>query len=278
MDLATNQQTDTVSAANSPEVQPQPTIRSRRPVLPFLTIAAFLALWQALSYWIDSDIIPGVHAIAGALWSEFLGPMWQDLWATMSVWVLGLFVASIVAIPLGLLIGLSHFWTESTKFVVEFVRPIPPIALLPLTVLILGTGPRMIVSLAIFASVWPLLYQAIGGVRDRDPTLTDTFRVYGMSKKQYFLLGVLPQSLPFVITGLKLSATIALVVTVATEIVAGGQGIGFRITQMSTAEQYPQMYALIIVAGMLGLLVTYLLRIASRTLLFWHESEREDSK
>jgi ABC-type nitrate/sulfonate/bicarbonate transport system permease component len=278
MDVAVKQQPDSVSVVSSTGVASQPGTFSWRLILPFITVGAFLALWQALSLWADTDIIPSVPAIAGALWTEFVGTMWQDLWITMGVWLAGLSVASILAIPLGLLVGLSRFWTESTKFLLEFVRPIPPIAILPLTILLLGTGPRMTVSLVIFASVWPLLYQAIGGVRDRDPVLTDTFRVYGMSRKQYFLLGVLPQSLPFVLTGLKISATIALVVTVATEIVAGGEGIGYRIAQMSTAELYPEMYALIIVAGLLGLVVTYLLRIASRTLLSWHESEREDSK
>lgn len=278
MDVAIDQQPTTAAVASRPEAHHKSRARSLRSILPLMTIGVFLALWQGLSLWVDADIIPSVIAIAGAFWSELFGPMWKDLWATMGVWVIGLSIAAILAIPLGLLIGLSRFWTDSTKFLVEFVRPIPPIAILPLAILLLGTGPRMTVSLTIFASIWPLLYQAIGGVRDRDPVLTDTFRVYGMSKTQYFLLGVLPQSLPFVITGLKISATIALVVTVATEIVAGGQGIGYRIVQMSTAELYPEMYALIIVAGLLGLVVTYLLRLASRTLLFWHESEREDSK
>jgi ABC-type nitrate/sulfonate/bicarbonate transport system permease component len=278
MDVAVHDRPATVpEVVHSQQRQKPSGSGALKPALPLIAVVCALALWQVMSYSAEAKIIPGVPAIAGAFWAELTGPMWSDLWATVGVWASGLLGAAIVAIPVGLLIGLSRFWTESTRFIIEFLRPIPPIAILPLAVLVLGTGPRMIVSLATFASIWPLLYQSIGGVRDRDPVLTDTFRVYGMSKWQYLLLGVFPQSLPFVITGLKISATIALVVTVATEIVAGGQGIGFRIAQMSTAELYPEMYALIVVAGLLGLVVTYLLRVASKQLLSWHASERADS-
>lgn len=248
--------------------------RVKRALLPLTSVILLLGIWQIASLQLQNAIFPGVGEIATALWSELFGPMWGDIGLTLGAAFGGLLIACIIAVPLGLLIGMSKFWTASTNFLIEFLRPIPPIALLPLAVLTLGIGSSMIVALVIFASIWPMLYQVIGGVKDRDPLLTDAFRVYGMTRKQYLLQGVVPQSLPFIITGLKISTTIALLVAVASEIVAGGQGLGFRISQMATAEAYPSMYALIVVAGLLGILVTQGLRILSSVALFWHESER----
>lgn len=248
--------------------------RVKRTALPLLSVAILIGGWQITSFLLQNPIFPSVGEIIGALGKEASGPMWSDVGITLGAAFSGLLIACIIAIPLGLLIGLSAFWTASTNFLIEFLRPIPPIALLPLAVLTLGIGSSMIIALVIFASIWPMLYQVIGGVKDRDPLLTDAFRVYGMSRRQYLLQGVVPQSLPFVITGLKISTTIALLVAVASEIVAGGQGLGFRISQMATAEAYPSMYALIVVAGLLGIVVTYALRALSGIALFWHESER----
>lgn len=245
-----------------------------RNLLPLLTVGFLLGIWQLLSVILQNPIFPGVGEILGALASEASGPMWSDVMTTLSSWFIGLVVACAIAVPLGLVIGLSKFWTASTSFLIEFLRPIPPIAILPLAVLLLGIGNSMIIALVIFASIWPMLYQVIGGINDRDPLMTDAFKVYGLNKRQYIFQGVIPQALPFVMTGLKISTTIALLVAVASEIIAGGQGLGFRISQMAVVEEYPGMYALIVVAGLLGILVTYGLRAISRITLFWHESER----
>ena len=108
----------------------------------------------------------------------------SSVWNTLQGWALGLGIATLISIPLGILLGASRLLYRALRGVIEFLRPIPSVALIPLAVLVYGTGLESKVFLAAFAATWPLLLQTIYGVQDVDPVATDTARSFGFSRAQ----------------------------------------------------------------------------------------------
>jgi ABC-type nitrate/sulfonate/bicarbonate transport system permease component len=186
--------------------------------------------------------------------------------------------ALVLALPLGIVVGSARPVYRSVRLLIDFLRPIPPVAVLPLAVLLYGTGTEMKVYLVAFSAFWPILFQTLYGVQDVDPVARDTVRAYGLGRFAQLWHVVLPSALPYIATGLRLAATIALVVTIATELIVGSQGLGFAINQVRYASDMPAMYALVLIAGMLGLLVSVALRAIERRVLRWHPSQRQEQR
>ena len=106
------------------------------------------------------------------------------LWVTLQACLIGLAIAALVAVPLGLVLGLTDIAHKATVAVIEFLRPIPSVALIPLAILIYGRGTEMKVALVVFACVWPMLFNTIYGIRRVDPVAADTARVFGLGRWQ----------------------------------------------------------------------------------------------
>jgi ABC-type nitrate/sulfonate/bicarbonate transport system permease component len=159
--------------------------------------------------------------------------------------------------------------------VIEFLRPIPSVALIPLAVLVYGTGLESKVFLAVYASFWPVLVQAIYGVQDIDPVAMDTAKSFGFSRLQRLVRVTLPSAAPYIATGLRISSAVSLVLVVTAELVIGAPGLGREINAARQGGATEEMYALIIVTGLLGWLVNVLFTQAERRALHWHPSHRE---
>lgn len=202
---------------------------------------------------------------------------WRSIWYTTHGWATGLALAASIAIPIGMALGASPIAYRSLKTVIEFLRPIPSVALIPLAVLLFGTGHSMKVFLTVFASVWPILFHTMYGVRDTDPTLRDTARVYQLSRFERACKIALPSAAPYIATGIRISSAIALILAVTAELVVGAAGIGRAIFMAQSAGAVHRMYALIVTAGMLGWSVNYLFYRGERFLLRRHPSHRGDS-
>jgi hypothetical protein len=131
-------------------------------------------------------------------------------------------------------------------------------------------------ALVAFAVFWPLVIQVCYGVRSLDPVVRDTTTVLQVKGPRKFLMVILPSAAPFIATGLRVAVAVALVVDIITELIGGGTGIGERILLAENAgpSDYPQMYAYIIVAGLLGILLAGAFTVAERYVLHWHESQR----
>src|SRR5262245_4012255 len=136
---------------------------------------------------------------------------WTAVGQTLEGWALGLGIAALIAIPLGMLIGSNAWVYRGLRPVIEFLRPIPSVALIPLAILIYGTGLQSAVFLAAFAATWPLLIQAIYGVRDLDPVQRDTAKAFRIRTKDRLLRVTLPGATPYIATGLRISSATALV-------------------------------------------------------------------
>ncbi|MBA2577975.1 MAG: ABC transporter permease [Euzebyaceae bacterium] len=246
--------------------------------LPWLTVLGVLASLEALSRSgaIPQDHLPAVTTVLTALGAELRNPtFWLRVWETVQAWGLGLAVAVVAGIPLGLAIGSNRLAYRIVRVLIEFVRPIPPVAVLPLAVLLFGTGVEMKVYLVAFAAFFPLLFQALYGVQDVDPVARDTARAYGLGPAGCFVWVTVPSALPYVATGLRLSAAIALIVTIATEIVVGSSGLGYAINEVRYASDIALMYGIILVTGVLGLAIAIVFRQLERRLLHWHASQRQ---
>jgi ABC-type nitrate/sulfonate/bicarbonate transport system permease component len=247
-------------------------------IAPSVAVICVLALWQLVVGigLLNQDHIPTMTATLSEL-GELLGEssFWSAVGSTLEGWALGLGIAAALAIPLGILIGSSPVVYRSVRFVVEFLRPIPSVALVPLAVLIYGVGLESKVFLAAFASFWPLFVQTLYGVQDVDPVATDTARSFGLGRFERLWRIKLPSAVPYIATGLRISSAVALILAVTAEIVIGSAGLGREINVARSSGAIELMYALIITTGLLGYLLNILTTQAERRVLHWHPSHRK---
>jgi ABC-type nitrate/sulfonate/bicarbonate transport system permease component len=200
---------------------------------------------------------------------------WTAVLQTLEGWALGLGIAALVAIPLGMLIGSNIVVYRGLRPIIEFLRPIPSVALIPLAILIYGTGMQSKVFLAAFAATWPLLIQTVYGVRDLDPVQRETAQSFRISRRDRFLRVSAPGALPYIATGLRISSATALVLVVTAELVIGAPGLGKAINAARAGGVPDLMYALTIATGLLGWGLNVLISQAEARVLHWHPSHRE---
>jgi ABC-type nitrate/sulfonate/bicarbonate transport system permease component len=147
--------------------------------------------------------------------------------------------------------------------------------MIPLAILFFGLGATMRISVISYAAFWPLLINTIYGVRAIDPLALDVARNFGITGAAALWRVTLPSALASIATGFRISATIALVVTITTELIAGNSGIGFYISQMEQANRLPEMYAGILLTGILGYLLNTLFVTLERRIVFWTPAARD---
>lgn len=195
---------------------------------------------------------------------------------TITAWAVGMAIAVGGGVPLGLLLGSVPVINTAVRAVVEFLRPIPSVALIPLVSLILGTGLRTEATLIVYAAAWPVLFNTIYGVRDVDPVARDTMRAFGFGRLSVLWRVSLPAAAPFIATGVRLAAGVALILAVGTEILSGfGSGLGtFIATAQQSIDGITDVLAGTVWAGALGLVINAVLVGGERRLFRWHH-ERE---
>ncbi len=245
---------------------------------PVVSVLAVLALFELLPRVgiVSARQLPPSSEILDTFVSQLSNSaFWGDVWQTLQGWALALAIAVAIAVPLGVLLGSSALLYRSLRFVIEFLRPIPSVALIPLVVLLYGTGLTSKVFLAAFGATWPLLIQVIYGVQDVDPVATDTGRMFGMNRFQRALRITLPSTLPYAATGLRIAATTALLLCVTGELVIGAPGLGHAIDLARTSAATTLMYAMILTTGLVGIAINVLFRRIERRALRWHPSQRE---
>ncbi|MBP6994594.1 MAG: ABC transporter permease subunit [Phycicoccus sp.] len=250
----------------------------RELLLGALGLVTILLVWQIASSTgaLSANAVPPPATVL----LTFAGLMinttfWSAVFATMSVAILGIVVVILIAVPMSMAIHRSFAVRESTWFIVEFLKPIPPVALIPLTILLWGPTKSVELFLVVFAALWPMLTQLGYGLREISGTALDVARVYRFTRAQRTVRIVVPSLTPFAMTGLRISVTMALVVAIVTEYIIGIPGLGAMLSTSQAAGRLDRMYALIVVMGLLGLALNGLLSLANRPLLFWHPSQRE---
>jgi ABC-type nitrate/sulfonate/bicarbonate transport system permease component len=227
---------------------------------------------------LPAEYFPPTSVIGQALVDEFgRTGFWQALTGTVSTWLVGLVIAVVAGIVLGILIGSVPVLRAATASTIEFLRPIPSVALLPLAIVLFSAPIRSILLLVVYASFWPVLIQVLHGVTDVDPVARETALSYRLSRWGRARYLVWPTTLPYAMTGIRLSASVALVLTITGELLIGGtKGIGEEIAVAQSSIAVPSMYALIVVSGLVGLAANLITRRAERVVLAWHPSVRRE--
>jgi NitT/TauT family transport system permease protein len=203
------------------------------------------------------------------------GDISSQVGVTLQVYTEGLGLALVLAIVLGILMGTYRGVYDAFRIVIEFMRPVPSVAMIPLAILFLGLGTQMRLAIVTYAAFWPLLISTLYGVRGIDPQALDVARNFGITGIRVLWRVTLPLALASIMTGVRVSSSIALVVTVTAELVAGNSGIGFYMSQMEQANQLPPMYAAIVLTGIMGYLLNVLWLQIDRRIVFWTPSQQE---
>jgi NitT/TauT family transport system permease protein len=245
-------------------------------------LAGFFLLWEGAVRLglIERVFLPTPTDVAARL-VDLLGQesFLRDVIATVLAWLIALALAVAVALPAGLLLGSVPSVRTATRVLIEFLRPIPPVALIPLIMMVLGSGPEAKITLAFYASVWPILFNIIYALDDIDPLLVETARSFGNGRLRVMATVALPHAAPFAFTGLRLSAAIALIVTVSTEYLAGSDlGVGaFIIDTASNIGAMDQVLAGTVVVGVIGFLVNGGLERLGRWVFRWSDTTRAEA-
>jgi NitT/TauT family transport system permease protein len=195
--------------------------------------------------------------------------------STLKAWALGLAIAVAGGVPAGLVLGSVPVLNTAVRAVVEFLRPIPSVALIPLVSLILGVGQTTEVTLIVYAAAWPVLFNTIYGLQDVDPVAKETMRTFGFGRLEVIWRVSLPSAAPFIATGIRLAAAVALILAVGTEILSGfGEGLGTFIAQaQQTVDGTKDVLAGTVWTGAIGLLVNLVLVQGERRLFRWHHAQ-----
>jgi NitT/TauT family transport system permease protein len=187
-------------------------------------------------------------------------------------------IAAIIMVPLGVLLGTSRSAERLATGLVEILRPVPAIALLPVAILALGIGPEMKIALAGYAALWPILVNTIGGVRDTDRTMIDAGRSFTWSKATIMRRIQLPSALPFIGSGARQSISVALVIVVTLELLGARSGIGAIIRDYSAGGRIDYVFAGILATALIGLGLHTLLAHGERRLMRWAPQYRKAAR
>jgi ABC-type nitrate/sulfonate/bicarbonate transport system permease component len=241
-----------------------------------LFAAAVLALAEGAVRLLDlSDSVAAPSKAAGALVGGLRdGTLSREIVTTLEVYVQGFALALAIGVVLGIAIGISRTIEDGTSVVVEFLRPIPAVALIPLAILWFGLGTPMLRFVVAYAAVWPILVHTVYGIRGVDRMLYDVAATSGVTGVARVVRVSVPAALPGIATGVRVSAALALVVCVTAEFFFGSQGVGAYMQAQQVGYRIPELYAAVLLTGLLGLAIDAVLRSTQRRALFWVGEER----
>ncbi len=256
--------------------------RGRRTRPPFnvrglVFAAGLLLLIEALTTWfVQSAYIPRPSQVAAALYTGIVdGGLLTAAGQTLTTFGAGLLIAIAVAVPAGVLLGASATAFNTVKLIIEFLRPLPSVALIPFGILILGVGDTTAIALTVYAASWPILFNTYYGVRDADPVAVDTARNFGLGRAAVLRRVLLPSAAINIAAGVRISGAIALILTVTVEIITSSGGLGYSIVQMQTAIRNADMYAAVFAVGLLGYAINAAVAGLERKIVFWKTDARD---
>ncbi len=238
-----------------------------------LVIVAILAAWEAAAWasLVNPAFLPPPSSILLA-WKEIVasGELIQHVTTTMRVWVQGFALATLLGVTLGLLMGLFRPLAAALATTVELLRPMPSVAIIPIAIVTFGLEDPMKRFVTMYAATWPILINTLYGVRSVDPVLIDSARTFRFSEPRRALKVVLPAASPYIATGLRLGAGIALILVVTAELVASRDGLGYFVAQSQLSYRIPDMYAGIFSIAVVGYLLNLAFVSAENRALGWH--------
>ncbi len=247
-----------------------------------------LALWQAVAMlgWVNPQVLPSPLAVlkkwieyalplqphTGGSWLAwaFSGELIVDSLTSMYRVVVGFAIGAGLALPLGLAMGASRHAYAWFNPLVQILRPIPPIAYIPLAILWFGLGNPPAVFLIALGAFFPVLMNTIAGVRHVDGIYLRAARNLGAGQGTLFLRVILPAAVPYILSGVRIGIGTAFIVVIVSEMIAVNNGLGFRILEAREYFWSDKIMAGMITIGMLGLAIDVGMNRLNNHLLRWH--------
>jgi ABC-type nitrate/sulfonate/bicarbonate transport system permease component len=252
-------------------------IGSLLPGLVFLALVLAALEYLTRTGVINRALFPPPSIVAGTF-SDLLtqGTVLKPLGLTLALFAAGYLVAVIGGVLLGLAMGSSQTINSLLDPLIESIRPMPKAALVPVLMLFLGFGPPMQITAVALASFFPVLINTIQGVRGTDPVLIATGRTFGLSGLAITFKIVLPAAMPYIFTGMRVAVGLALLMTILTEMLAGGGGLGYLVLENQRSFRIRDMYAWLVILAAIGLFINIGMARAERRFVPWLDKNNID--
>jgi ABC-type nitrate/sulfonate/bicarbonate transport system permease component len=219
---------------------------------------------------------PDPRTVARAFADNWIGPVFvNEVLPSLSRLAVGILASIAVGVAAGTGIGLVPWLRDLTEPVLEFFRAIPPPALIPIVLLLLGITDTMKIAVIIFGAVWPVLLNTIDGVRATDGVMTETARAFCVTRWQRLWYLVLPAASPRIMTGVRQALSVALILMVISEMFASSSGLGYRIVYFQRNYLIAESWSGIVLLGLTGVLLAVLFGFVERRVLRWYHGLRE---
>lgn len=245
---------------------------ARRTTLAIVAIATVIVLWIVVSETglVNRVLVPSpadvLHAALAAMRD---GTLLRNTVASLLRVLEGFALAMVFAVPLGVLMGVSITVRGLVEPLIELLRPVPPIAFIPLAILWFGIGEISKVAIIAYGAFFPIFVNTMSGFRDVDRVHIRAAQALGAGRYEIFRDVVLPSAFPQMVTGARLGMGLAFIVLVAAELVAASEGLGYLINDARFSFRTDQIFVGMIVIGVLGFVLNKALLEAERRLLRW---------
>jgi ABC-type nitrate/sulfonate/bicarbonate transport system permease component len=254
--------------------------RVRLTLLRSVSIVLFFAIWAAFSFananylkLFNAVLMPGpLDVLRTGLDLIKSGELQNDILASMSRVLQGFAIAAVLGVGLGMAVGRSRLLENLIDPMLELLRPIPPLAFLPMMVLWFGIGEASKIAFIAYAAFFPIFTTTLEGIKYVDPLLLRAASSLGASQRDLFRYVVLPAAMPGIITGLRLGFGLSFFVIVAAEFIAADSGLGYLINDARTFFLVSQMLLGAAVIGLIGFTFNRLLRLLESRLLRWRKT------
>ncbi|MBV8642810.1 MAG: ABC transporter permease [Candidatus Eremiobacteraeota bacterium] len=249
-------------------------VKQRRAALGLATVAALLVAWEVLARAAHSIYVPPVTTIAATFAHEWFSPQFvQQAVPSLIRMFCGYLLAAALGVGIGVLIGAYRPLCRTVDPVLQFLRAIPPTALIPVGILLIGIGDAMKILVIALGAFWPILVNAADGARGVDRERLDTARIFGLSPLATLLTVTFPSALPGVFAGLRTGLSIAFIMIVVSEMIGSTDGLGYTILQDQRTFAIPEMYSGIALLALLGYTLNAGFVALERRVLAWHHGQ-----
>ena len=241
----------------------------------FAVAAGFIGIWQVIANLrlVSPVFLPGPDRAWTSLVNGFAnGNLWDKLLGTLGHMAFGWFVASIAGIALGAMIGSSRTMRSYVAPSLEFLRPLPVSAIIPVAIAMLGLTQSMALFVIAFGAVWPMLLATIHGFAAVEPRLYEVARSLHVSRLAIIFKIALPSASPDILSGMRLSLTVALILSVVCEILAGLDGLGHWVLLSARSFRSADLFAGVILLGVIGYATALAMSLVEKRLLAWRSS------
>lgn len=237
-------------------------------------ILIFLIIWEIAPRLgiIESTYLPPFSEAVNALFKLAIsGVLFKHILVSLARALSGFGLSVLIGIPLGVLIGWKRPFAQNINPLLQTFRQTSPLALLPAFMLFFGIGEVSKVTIVFWGSFWPILMNTLSGVQNTPPLLIKMSQSMGSSQLGLVKNIILPSASPSIFTGLKLSASTAIIMLTAAEMVGANAGIGYLVLYSQQVFRVADLYAAIITIALIGLAFNYLINRLERKVLFWRE-------